>query len=67
LSWNHCRHPQDRTSNVFGYNLLLERVRRRIQLCGIDPLVRDVLWISRLEPESDLCDDQAQALGLLLR
>jgi anti-anti-sigma factor len=42
------------------------RVRGRIQLYGLDPLVRDVLRITRLEREFDLCDDEAQALGLLL-
>ena len=36
----------------------------RIQLCRLDPLVRDVLRISHLEREFDLCDDEAQALRL---
>jgi anti-anti-sigma factor len=45
----------------------LGRAHGRIQLCGLDPLVRDVLRISRLEREFDLCDDEAQALGLRLR
>jgi anti-anti-sigma factor len=44
----------------------LSRARGRIQLCGLDPLVRDVLRISRLEREFDLSDDEAEALGLLL-
>jgi anti-anti-sigma factor len=35
----------------------LSRVRGRIQLYGLDPLVRDVLRITRLEREFDLCDD----------
>jgi anti-anti-sigma regulatory factor len=38
--------------------------RGRIQFCGLYPLVRDVLRISRLEREFDLCDNEAQALGL---
>ena len=42
-------------------------VRGQIQLCGLDPLVRDVLRISHLEREFDICDDEAQALGLILR
>jgi anti-anti-sigma factor len=42
-------------------------VRGRIQLCGLDSLVRDVLRISRLEREFDLYDDEAQALGLSVR
>jgi anti-anti-sigma factor len=45
----------------------LGRVRGRIQLCGLDSLVRDVLRISHLEREFDLYDDEAQALGLSVR
>jgi anti-anti-sigma factor len=44
----------------------LGAARGRIQLCGLDPLVRDVLRISRLEREFDLYEDAAQALGLLV-
>jgi anti-anti-sigma factor len=45
----------------------LDPVRGRIQLCGLDPLLKDVLRITRLEREFDVCDDEAQALGLILR
>jgi anti-sigma B factor antagonist len=44
----------------------LGRVRGRIQLCGLDSLVRDVLRITQLERGFDLYDDEAQALGLIL-
>jgi anti-sigma B factor antagonist len=31
----------------------------RIRLCGLDPLVRDVLRISHLEREFEIYDDEA--------
>ena len=39
----------------------------RIQLCGLDPLLRDMLRITRLDGVFDLCGDEAEALGLLVR
>jgi anti-sigma B factor antagonist len=45
----------------------IDPVRGRIQLCGLDPLLKDVLRITRLEREFDVCADEAQALGLILR
>jgi anti-sigma B factor antagonist len=44
----------------------LSRARGRIRLCGLDPLVRDVLRISRLEREFDLCEEEAKVLDLLV-
>jgi hypothetical protein len=41
-------------------------VRGRIQLCGLDPLLKDVLRITHLEREFDVCDDEAEALGLIV-
>jgi anti-anti-sigma factor len=41
-------------------------VRGRLQLCGLEPLLKDVLRITQLEREFDVCDDEAQALGLIL-
>jgi hypothetical protein len=32
----------------------------------LDPLLKDVLRITRLERGFDICDDEAQALGLIL-
>jgi hypothetical protein len=46
---------------------VLGAARGRIQLYRLDPLVRDVLRISRLEREFDICADEADALGLILR
>jgi anti-anti-sigma factor len=45
----------------------IDPVRGRIQLCGLDPLLKDVLRITHLEREFDVCDDEAQALGLSVR
>jgi anti-anti-sigma factor len=42
-------------------------VRGRIQLCGLDPLLKDVLRITRLEREFDVCDDEPEALGRMFR
>jgi anti-anti-sigma factor len=41
-----------------------EPVRGRIQLCGLDPLLRDLLRITRLDGVFDICADEAEALGL---
>ncbi|WP_165219937.1 STAS domain-containing protein [Aquisphaera insulae] len=39
----------------------------RVLACGLDPLTRDILHLSRLEQVLDICSDEAEALGLLLR
>ena len=44
-----------------------ERIGGRVQVCGLDPLLREVLRVRRLDPVFDLCDDEADALGLLVR
>jgi anti-anti-sigma factor len=47
---------------------LQKEVRRRgghIQICGLDPLLRDVLRTCRLDQAFDLCGDEAEALGLI--
>ena len=38
-----------------------------LQLCGLDPLVRDMMRITHLDRILDVCSDEAEALGLLLR
>ena len=45
----------------------LEPKRARVQVCGLDPLVRDMLRINHLDGVFDVCDDEAEALGLLIR
>ena len=37
-----------------------------LQLCGLDPLLRDMLRITHLDRVLDVCSDEAEALGLLL-
>jgi anti-sigma B factor antagonist len=37
----------------------------RARLCGLDPLLRDILRVTRLDGVFDLCTDEAEALGLL--
>jgi anti-anti-sigma factor len=37
-----------------------------IRLCGLDPLLRDMVRITRLDRVFDVCTDEAEALGLLV-
>jgi anti-anti-sigma factor len=43
----------------------IEPARGRIQLCGLDPLLRDMLRITHLDRVLDVCTDEAEALGPL--
>src|SRR4051812_48471861 len=56
------------SSDVLGTLAALHRVvgpeRGRIQLCGLDPLLRDLLRITRLDEAFDVYADEAEALGL---
>jgi anti-anti-sigma factor len=38
----------------------------RVQLCGLDPLVREVVRTAQLDRLIDVCADEAEALGLLV-
>ena len=42
----------------------IDPARGRIQLCGLDPLLRDMLRITHLDRVLDVCSDEAEALGL---
>jgi anti-anti-sigma factor len=44
-----------------------EPAHGRVQLCGLDPLLRDVLRITRLDGLFEVCGDEAEALGLVVR
>ena len=44
-----------------------ERMGGGIRVCGLDPLLRDILRLHRLDQVFDLCVDEADALGLLVR
>jgi anti-anti-sigma factor len=49
-----------------GLQAKVERARGRIHLCGLDPLLREMVRITRLERVFDISGDEAEALGLLL-
>jgi anti-anti-sigma factor len=38
----------------------------RIRLCGLNPLLRDMLRITHLDGVLDVCSDEAEALGLIV-
>jgi anti-anti-sigma factor len=44
----------------------LESARGSVVLCGLDPLLRDMVRITRLDRVFDVCADEAEALGLIL-
>jgi anti-sigma B factor antagonist len=59
------------SSEVLGILAGLQRevdpVRGSIVLCGLDPLLRDIVRITHLDRVFDVCGDEAEALGLMLR
>jgi anti-anti-sigma factor len=59
------------SSEVLGILAGLQRevdaVRGRIALCGLDPLLRDMIRITHLDQVFDVYGDEAEALGLELR
>jgi anti-sigma B factor antagonist len=50
-----------------GLQRQVDPPRGRIQLCGLDPLLRDMVRITHLDRVFDICKDEAEALGLLPR
>jgi anti-anti-sigma factor len=44
-----------------------EPTRRHITLCGLDPLLRDMVRITHLDRVFDIRTDEADALGLIVR
>jgi anti-sigma B factor antagonist len=42
-------------------------VRGNIVLCGLDPLLRDMVRITHLDRVFDICGDEVEALGRMLR
>ena len=56
------------SSEVLGILAGLQRevdaVRGRIALCGLDPLLRDMIRITHLDQVFDVYGDEAEALGL---
>jgi hypothetical protein len=59
------------SSEVLGILASLQRqvdpMRGSIVLCGLDPLLRDMVRITRLDRVFDICVDEPEALGRMLR
>ena len=47
-----------------GLHKKVEPARGRIQLCGLDPLLREMVQITHLDQVFDVCGDEAEAVGL---
>ena len=50
-----------------GLQRKVDPARRSIMLCGLDPLLRDMVRITHLDRVFDIYKDEAEALGLTLR
>jgi anti-anti-sigma factor len=50
-----------------GLQRKVDPVRGSIVLCGLDPLLRDMVRITHLDRVFDICGDEAEALGRMLR
>jgi anti-anti-sigma factor len=50
-----------------GIQRKVDPVRGSIVLCGLDPLLRDMVRITHLDRVFDICGDEAEALGRMLR
>jgi anti-anti-sigma factor len=50
-----------------GIQRKIDPVRGSIVLCGLDPLLRDMVRICHLDRVFDICGDEAEALGRMLR
>jgi anti-anti-sigma factor len=50
-----------------GFGEEMGRRGGRVQFCGLDPLMRDLLRMTHLDHLFDLCADEAEALGILVR
>ena len=50
-----------------GLQRKVEQARGRIQLCGLDPLLREMVQIIHLDQVFDVCGDEAEAVGLMPR
>ena len=50
-----------------GIQRKVDPVRGSIVLCGLDPLLLDMVRITHLDRVFDICGDEAEALGRMLR
>ena len=51
---------------LIGLKKKVDPARGCIQLCGLEPLLRDMLRITHLDSVFDVYTDEAEALGLIL-
>jgi anti-sigma B factor antagonist len=51
---------------LVGLQKKVDPVRGSIVLCGLDPLLRDMVRIVHLDRVFDICGDEAEALGRML-
>jgi anti-sigma B factor antagonist len=50
-----------------GLHSKVRPLQGSIALCGLDPLLRDMVRITHLDRMFDICGDEAEALGRMLR
>ena len=62
-----CYLSSDVLAILAGLQRQVDPVRGSIVLCGLDPLLRDIVRITHLDRVFDICEDEAEALGRMLR
>jgi anti-anti-sigma factor len=62
-----CYLSSDVLAILAGLQRQVDPVRGSIVLCGLDPLLRDMVRITHLDRVFDICGDEAEALGRMLR
>jgi anti-sigma B factor antagonist len=59
------------SSNVLGVLVAVQKeidpARGRVILCGLEPLLREMIRITHLDRVFETCNDEAEALSLLSR
>jgi anti-sigma B factor antagonist len=50
---------------LVGLQKEVDSLRGSIVLCGLDPLLRDMVRIAHLDQVLDICGDEVEALGLI--
>jgi anti-sigma B factor antagonist len=52
---------------LVGFGKAMDQRGGRVQLCGLDPLMRDLFRTTHLDHIFDIAGDEAEALGILIR
>jgi anti-anti-sigma factor len=55
--------PTEVLASLAGLQRKVDPVRGSIVLCGLDPLLRDMVRICHLDRVFEICGDEAEALG----